>query len=206
MQGGRIFQIERARRMQAFWFDLGNVLVNFDHGKFCRALARIGSAGSPEEIYRSVLSGGLNEQFEMGRLSGEEFYREVSAQWAPGLSLDRFRALWCDIFRENPGMDTLVRTLKGSARLILVSNTNPWHMAYLVERYPFLACFDAHVLSYEVGVRKPQPEMFEAALSAAGAPPNQCLYFDDMEEHLAAARSLGIHTALLRFQGPGGWG
>lgn len=188
--------------MQAFWFDLGNVLVSFDHRKFCRALSRIGGKGSEEEIYRSVLSGELNERFETGRISGEDFYREVSARWAPGVSLEKFRELWCDIFRENPGMDTLVRTLKGSARLILVSNTNPWHMSFLLERYPFLECFDVRVLSYEVGARKPQPHIFEAALSAAGAPADRCLYFDDLEEHLAAARRLGVRTAIFRFQGP----
>lgn len=187
--------------MQAFWFDLGNVLVGFDHRKFCRALARIGG-GAEEEIYGAVLHGDLNERFETGRLSGEDFYRQVSGRWAPEISLERFRELWCNIFRENPGMDTLVRTLKGAARLVLVSNTNPWHMAYLLERYPFLECFDTRVLSYEVGARKPQPEMFEAALAASGASPQQCLYFDDMEEHLAAARRLGVNTALLRFQGP----
>lgn len=203
MQGSRLFLSERARRVQAFWFDLGNVLVNFDHRKFCRALARIGGAGSEEEIHRSVLAGGgPNERFETGRISAEDFYREVSARWAPGISLERFREVWCDIFRENPGMDAVVQNLKGSARLVLVSNTNPWHMAYLLERYPFLNCFDARVLSYEVGVRKPEPEMFEAALAAAGAPANQCLYFDDLEEHLEAARRLGVRTALLRFQGP----
>jgi len=186
--------------MDAYLFDLGNVLVGFDHRRFCRRFAVAAGRGSEEEIYHSVLRGELSERFERGEISGEDFYRKVSEKWAPHVSMDRFRELWCDIFWENPGMEDLVARLKGPARLILVSNTNAWHMESILERIRFLESFDARVLSYEVGARKPDTRIFEAALAAAAARPERCMYFDDLEENIEAARRLGIHGVLFRYQ------
>ena len=187
--------------MDAYLFDLGNVLVGFDHRRFCRRFALAAGRLSEEEVYRSVVRGEINERFELGEISGEHFCREVTEKWAPHISMDRFRELWCDIFWENPGMKDLLTRLKGSARLILVSNTNVWHMESILESIRFLESFDARILSFEVGARKPDTRIFEAALAAAGAQPERCMYFDDLEENNTAARRLGIHAVLFRYQG-----
>jgi len=184
--------------MDAYLFDLGNVLMGFNHRIFCRRLAAECPPWQEDDILRIVFQSEINRDFEIGKIDGEEFYREACQQLACTLPMDRFREIWCDIFWENPGMSRLLRTLKTQARLVLVSNTNPWHLAYTRSRFAILEPFDRLVLSYEVGAVKPEARFFEAALKAAETPPEQCLYFDDIEENVRAAARLGIPSVQFR--------
>jgi glucose-1-phosphatase len=185
--------------MDAYLFDLGNVLVGFSHRIFCRRLAEECRPWREDDILRIVFGSDLNERFERGRIEGEDFYAQVRSLLGFSLSLDRFRDLWCDIFWENPGMAALLKSLRHQARLLLVSNTNPWHIEYSQRKFEVLGCFDRLVLSYEVGAVKPEKRFFEAALEAAGTRPERCMYFDDLEENVRAAARLGIPSAQFRF-------
>jgi len=185
--------------MDAVLFDLGNVIAGFDHMTFCRRLAAEGSPLPPGEIYRIVFRQGFNDRFESGEIGGDAFFEELAGPLQTTVTRERFREMWCDIFRENPGMSVLLEALHPRVRLVLVSNTNPWHLAYTRKRYRFLERFHELVLSYEVGCRKPDPGIFRAALAAAGVPPERCLYLDDMEENVRAAAALGIPSAQFRF-------
>jgi glucose-1-phosphatase len=188
----------RDRRMDAYLFDLGNVIAGFDHRIFCQRLAGEGSPLGAEEIHRIVFQQGFNDRFEEGTLGGREFYEALEAPLRLSMAPERFQEIWCDIFWENPGMTALLETLHTRSRLVLISNTNPWHLEYTRERYRFLERFDRLILSYEIGARKPGPRIFRAALEAAGCGPERCLYFDDMEENVRAAAALGIPSVLFR--------
>jgi HAD superfamily hydrolase (TIGR01549 family) len=185
--------------MDAYLFDLGNVIAGFDHWIFCRRLAGEGSPLEPEAIHRIVFREGFNDRFENGALQGEAFYEKLKSPLNLSVGPDRFREIWCEIFWENPGMSSLLEALQTQARLVLVSNTNPWHLAYIRESTRLLEPFDRLVLSYEVGFRKPDPGFFRAALEAADCEPQRCLYFDDMKGNVRAAASLGIPSVLFRF-------
>jgi putative hydrolase of the HAD superfamily len=185
--------------MNAYLFDLGNVLAGFEHRIFCNRLAGSEPSWGAEDIYRIVFQEGLNDRFETGRINGGAFYEELRKRMGLSLSLERFRDLWNDIFWENPGMEAILETLHPGARLVLVSNTNAWHLEHVRDRYSLLDHFDAMVLSYEIGVRKPDPRFFQAALDAAGTEPRRCLYFDDLEANVEAASRLGIPSVLFRF-------
>ena len=52
--------------------------------------------------------------------------------------------------------------------------------------------FDGVVISGEVGMRKPEPRIFEHALGLIGLPPQQCVFIDDIDANVVAARALGI--------------
>jgi HAD superfamily hydrolase (TIGR01509 family) len=56
--------------------------------------------------------------------------------------------------------------------------------------------FDDYVLSYEVGVMKPHARIYEVAIEKAAAKAEECLFIDDREENIAAAKGLGIGTIL----------
>jgi|YNPNPStandDraft_1061719.scaffolds.fasta_scaffold07809_2 HAD superfamily hydrolase (TIGR01509 family) len=189
------------RDIDAYLFDFGNVVVRFDHWRFCRRLASEAPRGpSAEAIYRSVFSSTLNDEFERGRITGEDLYEVLASELSLEVPVERFKELWCDIFTPNPGMVQLLLSLKGAYRVILVSNTNRWHMEYERSSYPeMFGCFDATVLSYEIGSRKPEPEIFERALVASGTTASRCLYFDDIDSHVQAARRMGMNAVLFRY-------
>lgn len=54
--------------------------------------------------------------------------------------------------------------------------------------------FDAVVISDQVGLRKPNPEIYELTATKIGLPPGECLFVDDTEHNLPAARDLGMGT------------
>jgi epoxide hydrolase-like predicted phosphatase len=59
--------------------------------------------------------------------------------------------------------------------------------------------FDAVVISDQVGLRKPDPEIYRLTASKLGLPPSECLFVDDTEHNLPGARDLGM--GILYFTG-----
>ena len=62
--------------------------------------------------------------------------------------------------------------------------------------------FEKTYYSHEMGMRKPDREIFDFVLNDAQIKPEETLFIDDSPQHLATARSLGIHTALCSAEEP----
>jgi epoxide hydrolase-like predicted phosphatase len=92
--------------------------------------------------------------------------------------------------RPVPAMYELIRTLRRQGlRTALLSNS--WGPAgYPREDFPEL--FDAVVISGEVGMRKPEPQIFRHAAQELGLPPEVCVFIDDVEANVSAAISCGM--------------
>jgi HAD superfamily hydrolase (TIGR01509 family) len=177
----------------ALAFDLGNVLVRVDHLRFCRGLAAFTRPPlSPEEVYAAIFEAGLEFSYDTGRLSSREFYRRVLSQFQLALPYPEFCDLWNDIFDPMDGMEEVVSGLKGRYPLFLMSNTNPLHFHYIRQRFPIVRHFRRFVLSYRVGSRKPEAGIFQALIRESGQPPQRCLFIDDQQPFVAAARQQGL--------------
>jgi HAD superfamily hydrolase (TIGR01509 family) len=175
--------------------DLGRVLVELRYDRFFSFLETHTTLDSAS--FASAWESFTAEEyrrFETGTIAEREF----TARFGDRLSLrgadDReLIAAWNDIFEPIPEMLALVRRIHaaGSCRLVLLSNTNPAHFTRCLAAYPELSLFDRYVLSYEVGVLKPDPRIFVAARDAY--PPGTPMYYiDDIPENIAAATRCGI--------------
>ncbi|QBI52766.1 HAD family hydrolase [Streptomonospora litoralis] len=92
-------------------------------------------------------------------------------------------------------MYTALRQARGQrVRTCLLSNS--WGNGYPRER--FAETFDAVVISGEVGMRKPEQEIFAHAVELTGLPPEECVFIDDMEHNVHAAVELGMTGILHR--------
>jgi putative hydrolase of the HAD superfamily len=93
-----------------------------------------------------------------------------------------------------PAMYDAIRTLRAAGfSTALLSNS--WGC----DEYPradFLGLFDTVVLSGEVGMRKPEQEIFLHAAQTLGLDPAECVFVDDMEANVAAARACGMTGVL----------
>lgn len=88
---------------------------------------------------------------------------------------------------------------RGQVELCLLSNYSCWYE--LVDaQLKLQRFFPPHrtILSYRIGVRKPETQAFQAACDALGLPPVQCLFVDDRASNCAAAQELGMRTAVCR--------
>ena len=184
------------------YFDLGNVLLRFDHRRACHQLARIAGVSS-DRIWEAVFAGGLESALERGDLSRESFPLALADELAcPVGDLAGWERAVADIFEPMEGMADLVADLhRADLRLGLLSNTNIVHWEFVSENHPWLVeCFECHVLSYRVGAMKPHSTIYEVAERLAGCRPEEIFFVDDRLENVAVARGRGWDA--VRFESP----
>jgi len=133
----------------------------------------------------------LLADLETGRLTEEEF----EARFAAVLEIERSAGLIDRLFagmRPDETMLGAVRAAKrAGVRTGLISNS--WgHGRYDRTLLPEL--FDGVVISGEVGVRKPDPRIYELGAEAVDLPPSACVFVDDLRGNLKPARELGMAT------------
>lgn len=173
--------------------DLGNVLAFHDNAHLFRALAAAFALSDAEVHAR--LSGGLWDRVNRGQLPGDALRREIAARLGgtdTTLTPDAWLALWNCHFTVNDAMVAHVARLVGRVRLVLLSNTNDAHFAFLRPRLPVLERFDALVLSHALGLAKPDPAIYHRALAAAGVAPERAVFFDDIPAFVVAAEAAGL--------------
>ena len=97
----------------------------------------------------------------------------------------------------DPAMRTLIERLRAGRRvkLGLLSNANREFSERLRAR-GVAALFDDVVVSADVGLAKPDPEIFRLATDRLGGPPERCLMIDDQAEHVVGARAAGLRAHL----------
>ena len=89
-----------------------------------------------------------------------------------------------------PAMYDLLRAARATGiRTCLLSNS--WGADWY-DRTDFPALFDGVVISCEVGMRKPEPEIFQHAAELIGLPPAACVFVDDVEANITAAEAIGM--------------
>jgi putative hydrolase of the HAD superfamily len=128
--------------------------------------------------------------FETGAVPEEEFETRLAAHLgveAPGL-IDR---LFAGSVPDDEMVEAVRRARSGGIRTGLVSNS--WG----TRRYPrelLGELFDGVVISGEVGIRKPAPEIYRLGAERIGLEPGACVFVDDLPFNLSAAAELGMAT------------
>lgn len=72
------------------------------------------------------------------------------------------------------------------------SNTSEMHVPWVFEAFPEIAVHSGEVLSYRIGVTKPNPRFYRIGLELVGAAPEQCVFVDDDPDNCVAARECGL--------------
>lgn len=192
--------------IKAVFFDLGKVLLQFDHNDIIRRLLSRTSleGGRAEGLFRFLFDAkeGLCNRYDEGTISSRDFFLEIDTMFGLGMGYDEFVPLWNDIFTENVAVTGLMQKVRSAGRpAYLLSNVNELHWEFAKGRFPALSRMDGWVLSYEVKSKKPAPAIYRAALDMTGAGPGETVFIDDLEENTAAAASCGIRG--LTFRGAG---
>ena len=90
-----------------------------------------------------------------------------------------------------------LEALKGRCKLGIISDTWP-SIVPVLERFGILPYFDAITYSFQLGCFKPNPRMFQAALSKMGLPAQECVFIDDVARNLEGAAKVGIQPVQIR--------
>jgi len=174
-------------------FDLGNVVLKFDHRVATRKIAAL--SGLEEfEVYKSIFYSGIERLFDCGKISAKEFYKKISKKFIKYVTYEDFKNAWADIFKRNPGMDGLLKNLKGKFRLCLLSNTNAIHFPFVRKKFPIAGIFERYFLSYKLHICKPDKKIFSEVTKKYNVLPKECIFIDDIKEYVDDAKKLGIHA------------
>ncbi len=180
------------------YFDLGKVLLHFDHGQMCRQLAELAGV-STEEVRSLIFDGELMRSIEIGEIDQEELHRLFCVATNSESQLAEFLHAISSIFSLNVDMVPIVAQLVAARQPIgILSNTCQAHWDYVSHgRYGIIpTLFDVCALSYEVHAVKPERAIYEAAARLAGYEPNEIFFVDDRPENVAGAREAGFESVL----------
>lgn len=179
--------------MHAILFDIGNVLVKYDHARTLTATAACFGV-TPAAL--SNVFGSISHPFGLGKLRPDQVCDLLNRQFGASVTLEQFTTAFCSGLARDDGALTYADALQVDGELFVgaISNTNATHVAWLDAHVPELNHFELVIMSNEVALLKPDPEIFELALELLAIPASQVLYIDDMSENVASARSLGIES------------
>jgi len=199
---------QRGEKTEALIIDLGGVLLNLDLHRSIVAFKELGFDEVDREITRLFEMNpekpfyNLFHLYESGQMSSRRFRDEIrkySENIIEDDDIDRaWTAMLLDLHQENIN---IVERLKGSFRLFMLSNTNAIHIETLnncpVRGKDFqrvTGLFEKTYYSHEVGMRKPDREIFEHVISDAVLDPEKTLFIDDSADNINGAGKSGLQT------------
>jgi len=186
------------RTTKFLYFDLGNVLLGFDHRRGAAQMAAVARI-SPEQVWEVVFEGDLQEQVECGQISSDEFYQLFCDRTNTRPDQAELALAGSDIFDINSYIVPLVGSLHMSNhRMGVLSNTCGDHWNLVTDgRFTIVnRMFDIFTLSHEVGAAKPDPLIYAAAADRAECLPTEIFFVDDLEPNVAAAKEAGFDAVL----------
>lgn len=180
-------------------WDLGNVFVPWNPRRLYSSLFPDSDAGrrDMEHFLATVVPPyPFNHRLDLGESAAvlcEEAIRQ-HPHVDPAL-IRAYADRWPDML--GPLIDTTVELFRATkergVRGFALSNWGT-HFVDAMELYPVFHEFDGRLVSYEIGVGKPDPIMFETLLERFDLRADDCLFVDDSNANILAAQSLGFHT------------
>lgn len=178
--------------INAIIFDFGDVFINLDKQATMDGLKDLGISHWNEDLDQ------LNIQYEIGSISGDDFLNGIQKH-TNNASIEDIREAWNSILADFPLYRLeFLQMLSSKYRLFLLSNTDAIHIDTFEQKSgasfysDFYQCFEKIYFSFEIGMRKPNPEVYNFVLDQNGLQAKHTLFIDDKKENTDAALALGL--------------
>ena len=183
-------------------FDLGVVILDVDYNLAADAFKKLGIPHF-DELYSKKKQGSFFDDFETGHLSNEEFRAEIRKHIPHAVTDDQIHEAWNAMLLSVPESTfELLENIGKQKRIFLLSNTNRIHItafSKIIEKQygfqKFEALFEKTYYSCNVGMRKPNADIFDLVVRENNLNISETLFIDDSPQHVEGARSYGL-TAL----------
>jgi putative hydrolase of the HAD superfamily len=137
---------------------------------------------------------------ERGELSEREFADRLERELPNGFSLTRLREVYFERLVPNAPMIEFAGSLRerGVRTALLTNNVREWEPLWRAKLPEIDEIFEVVVDSAFVGMRKPDPRIYELTLERLGSVAGDCVFLDDLDVNCRAAGELGM--AAVRFE------
>lgn len=182
-------------------FDLGGVILDIDSRLTVDAFRQLG-ANNPESMFTNAEQVQLLNNFDCGLVTPQEFRDEVRRVLGLRVIDSQIDEAWNALLLSwDLNRLKLIDELRKEYRVFLLSNTSVIHsdlyntqLIELTGGRNLKAFFEKVYYSYEVGLRKPSPAIFEMVINENNLVPSETLFIDDTLEHIKSAELLGLNT------------
>lgn len=182
-------------------FDLGGVIINIDYQITINAFKQLGIANY-DGSYTQLYSNALFDNNEKGLITHNQFIEGLQKMTQQKVSplqiINAWNAMLLDL---PPKRVALLQSLKHNYRTFLLSNTNQTHLNYFFNYIQtnfsglqFNSLFENTHYSCQMGMRKPNVEIFEAVLTQNNLVASETLFIDDIEHNLEGALKAGMQV------------
>jgi len=187
-----------ATSLRAVIFDFGGVLwdMRWDVARELDRLHGLPKSSVFDTLYRSPAWADIECGVGDPAAWTEDAHRELELR--ASRPLPRLHEEWRKAQAVIDANVALVRALRPPYRCSVLSNADRSLRGRLEGELALHHLFDDVVVSAEVGMAKPRPEIFRLAAERLGLPPAACVFVDDWDKNVEAARAVGMEAVLHR--------
>jgi putative hydrolase of the HAD superfamily len=173
-------------------FDLSDVLITGLTGIEERLQVYL---SSPKDEILSQFRSDTMLDFLLGYCSEEEYLQKLKLEHCWELGVEEIKMIIREHFKQViPGTEEIVTSLSNSYSLFLLSDHGREWIEYIEREHTFLKLFKLRFYSFEMHMRKNNPDTYRKILNQIEAIPEECLFIDDRLMFLDAAKEVGLNT------------
>lgn len=199
--------IRTMQNIKNIFFDLGGVLFNIDLQRALTALAALGvpvpMSNDGEQKPLSGLPVGEHPMFQLihevdlGHVRKPQFLEVMHRLCRPDVTDQQIIDAYCTMISVPTSRLALMQKLRKQYNVYLLSNIGDIHWEYVLRvtrelGYPMDECFDHCFCSFQLGVSKPDPAIFQRVIAESGVNPAESLYIDDFDDNITAGAAAGL--------------
>ena len=180
-------------------FDFGGVIINLDYRKPVDEFKKLGIFDS-KKLYSKKEQTKLFDSLECGQISDENFLNEIREKSNTN-NLELIKKAWNSILLNIPKERVhLLKKLSSKYKIFLISNTNSIHLKEIISSYGekkwknFISIFNDVYFSNQIGMRKPNENIFFYVINKNKLDVSKTLFIDDSLQHIKTAKKIGFKT------------
>ena len=174
--------------IEAIIFDLGGV---YCQGSFIDFMNKSYKVLGIDGVFTADAEVIFDTDYNKGLIGPEECFRKVFGVEISDEKIEQIKGLWATTWAPTAEMLEFVEGLTKKYAVAMISNSDALNSAKYHERgwYDF---FKPLILSHEVGILKPDREIYDICLEQLGIPAEKCVFIDDQKACVDAAVALGM--------------
>lgn len=178
-------------------FDLGGVILNLNQDLTLKAFEQLGA-----DLHKVNFQSPVFTDFETGKIGAQEFRNQIRTFLKQEVTDAAIDEVWNAMLLDIPEHRIkAIEQLRKTHRIYLLSNTNSIHIdafnTYFKQQFEperWVQLFDKIYYSYEIGLRKPNTDIYEYVTADIQMQPEHCLFIDDSLANINGAADAGLKT------------
>ena len=178
--------------ISTIFFDLFGVLLGIDQSVVVQYLSKLTNTSYLKA--REITMGEPYMRLERGEIIFQEYVEDITALLPNGdrINADILRDVWMNSKVGEMPVVSLLDELQKKYEVWVISNTTEAHIKSLQSQFVFLNSFNGIITSERAGTHKPNPSIFNFALSEANTDPLSSLFIDDSNTNVISAENMGF--------------